>query len=87
MIGALGLQGMKIELKVDFDRQVLFGICELGVRTIAGATELVLDVLGLVRWPSFHGIRILTIKSAGLRLFKSFWVLLSLVALFLTSCQ
>ena len=43
------LEGMKIQLKVDFDRQVLSGICQLGVRTITGATELVLDVLGLVR--------------------------------------
>lgn len=42
---------MDIQLKVDFDRQVLAGVCQLSVRVIAkNASHIILDVLALACW-------------------------------------
>ena len=42
---------MDIQLKVDFDRQVLAGVCQLSVRVIAkNAAHIILDVLALACW-------------------------------------
>ena len=42
--------GMDIQLRVDFDRQVLVGMCEFSVRNRTNAPYLILDVLALVCW-------------------------------------
>ena len=42
---------MDIQLKVDFDRQVLAGVCQLSVRVVAkNASHIMLDVLALASW-------------------------------------
>eukprot|EP00435_Cladocopium_sp_Y103_P005842 s4086_g1.t2 len=42
------VERMDIQLKVDFDRQVLAGVCQLSVRVIAkNASHVILDVLAL----------------------------------------